>query len=198
MSDVDPRHGTVAGYNRIPCREDCCKDAMARYKKRHEWDRVNGRPRIVSTLGTRRRIESLAWLGWSRAAIAERVGIQATNMTRLLYGDTLTAALAARFAKLYDELSMEFPTGNPQAIANTRNRARQRGAVPPLAWDDIDDPAEVPSLGWKPVRNRTATELFAELDHLTSLGVSEYHAAKQLGVTVDAIEKARARAGRVA
>jgi len=189
----DHRHGTVAGYNRIPCREDCCKLAMARYKKRWAWDQLQGRSRTVSTLGTRRRIESLAWLGWSRTAIAERAGMQATNLARLIYGDTMTAALAARFAALYDELSMTFPTGGAQAIANTRNQARARGAVSPLAWDDIDDPDEQPDTGWKPVHARPAAELLAEFEHLTGLGVSAHHAARQLGVSVEAVEKAMER-----
>lgn len=138
MTAEDTRHGTVAGYNRIPCRDECCRLAMARYKKRWAWDRDNGRQRITSTRGTRRRIEALNWLGWSRAAIAEHMGMHATNMTRLLTAPTMTTALAQRFADCYDDLSMTLPTGNPQAIAAVRNRARRHGYAPPLAWDDID------------------------------------------------------------
>lgn len=140
----DSRHGTVAGYNRIPCRADCCRLAMARYKKRWEWDRANGRARITSTTGTRRRIEALNWLGWSRATIAAEMGMHPTNMTRLLRVDTMTVALADRFREVFERLCMTLPTGNQQAITNVRNRARRHGYLPPLAWDDIDDPNENP------------------------------------------------------
>jgi hypothetical protein len=194
----DPRHGTVAGYNRIPCREDCCKLAMARYKKRWAWDQMQGRARIVSTLGTRRRIRALNALGWSSATIARRAGMPDTNMTRLLHrSDTMTAALAARFESIYEELAMTLPTGSAQAIAATRNRARRNGWPPPLAWDNIDDPDEQPDTGWRPVHNRPAAELLAEWAHLRGLGVSEHRAAQQLGVSVEAIEKAMER-GRAA
>ena len=134
----DPRHGTVAGYNRIPCRDECCRLAMARYKKRLLWDRMNGRDRIVPTLGTRRRVQALNRLGWSNAVIAQATGMQATNMTRLLYrSDTMTATVAARFAEVYERLSMRMPE-HTQAVANVRNRAERMGWPPPLAWDDID------------------------------------------------------------
>jgi len=141
-ADNDPRHGTVAGYNRIPCRDDCCKLAMARYKKRHAWDRMNGRQRIVSTLGTRRRVQALNRLGWSNQVIAREAGVHPPNMTRLLNrSDTMTVTVAARIADVYERLSMTLPPPS-QAVANVRNRARRLGYPPPLAWDDIDNDPE--------------------------------------------------------
>jgi hypothetical protein len=142
MTSTDPRHGTIAGYNRIPCREQCCKDAMARYRRGRDWDHLSGRPRIIDATGTRRRLEALMWLGWSRAVVGRRAGVSATNMTRLRNATTVTTATAARIADVYDELSMSLPTGSAQAIANVQNLARRRGYLPPLAWDDdtIDDP----------------------------------------------------------
>lgn len=170
MSPDDPRHGSVAGYNRIPCREECCKRAMATYKARWEWDKLNGRDRITSTIGTRRRIESLAWLGWSRVAIADRAGMKATNMTRLLTGETMTVALAAKFAEVYESLCMTLPTGNAQAIANVRNQARARGAVSPLAWDDIDDPDDIPAGAYvEPTRAELLTDLHARGSNITEV-----------------------------
>lgn len=187
----DPRHGTVAGYNRIPCRDDCCRLAMANYKKRWAWDRHNGRERIVSTLGTRRRLESLAWLGWSRSQVAARVGIAPTNVARLLSKETMTASLAARFAAVFEELCMTLPTGKAQAIANTRNQARKRGAHPPLAWDDIDNDPEP-----RGIRDRERRDLLTEWAELQEAGESIEQAARRLGVTVGAIEKARERRDR--
>lgn len=141
MIQDDPRHGTVAGYNRIPCRDECCRRAMANYKKRWTWDAMNGRARIVSAVGTRRRIEALMALGWSGHIIGQRLGMSGNNVTRLRQADTLTSSMASRVANLYDELSMSLPTGRTQAIANVRNLARRRGYLPPLAWDDVDNDA---------------------------------------------------------
>ena len=141
----DQRHGTVAGYNRIPCRDECCRLAIARYKKRLVWDRMNGRDRIVSALGTRRRVQALNRLGWSNQRIAAEANIARTNITRLLYrSDTITATTAARFAEVYERLSMSLPAPS-QPVANVRNRAERMGWPPPLAWDDIDNDPEPPT-----------------------------------------------------
>lgn len=141
----DQRHGTVAGYNRIPCRDQCCRDAMARYKRGWTWDAMNGRNRIVDATGTRRRVEALMALGWSSNIIGQRAGVGPTNMTRLRNAPTITTAMATRIAQVYNDLSMTLPPVT-QAVANVRNLARRRGYLPPLAWDDdaIDDPDASP------------------------------------------------------
>lgn len=115
---------------------------MANYKKRWTWDALNGRPRIVSATGTRRRIEALMWLGWSGHVIGQRLGMTGNNVTRIRQSETLTSTMAGRVARLFDELCMTLPTGNVQAITNVRNIARRRGYLPPLAWDDIDHDPE--------------------------------------------------------
>jgi hypothetical protein len=30
----EPQHGTISGYQNIPCREQCCRDAQAAYRRR--------------------------------------------------------------------------------------------------------------------------------------------------------------------
>lgn len=194
MSADDPRHGTVAGYNRIPCREECCRRAMATYKARWAWDKLNGRERIVSTLGTRRRIQALNALGWSNHEIAKRLGNDRSNLTRLIYGDTMTIALAAKVAAVYEELSMRLPTGNTQAIANVRNRAAKRGFAPPLAWDDIDnDPAPYSPPPREPGRPENSSDVVREFDWLVSCGESAEMAAERVGVALSTIDRYRLR-----
>jgi hypothetical protein len=80
----------------------------------------------------------------------------------------------------------------------TATRARNAGHRPPLAWDDPDtlawdQPADA-AAEWRARGNRPADELLDEWDHLGGLGVSIHQAARQLGVTVGAIEKAIERA----
>lgn len=151
----DPRHGTVAGYNRIPCRERCCKDAMAKYKSLRELDLMAGRPRIVPAIGARRRVQALACLGWSNAEVARRAGMHPEHLPNLVNNaETITRRTAERIAKVYDELSMRFPPARTkqekQAITYARNIARLKGWFPPLAWDEdnIDDP------NYRPARDR--------------------------------------------
>ena len=194
MNVDDPRHGSTRGYAQ-GCRCTPCKEGRNRYERNRKKRRaVLGIQQSVDVTGTRRRIHALMALGWPGHEIARRceweTGEAVFEVTRRAWVQRQTAETIAR---VYDQLCM---TVGPSV--QTRARARRNGWAVPLAWDDIDDRAEIPSTGWKPVRNRPAAELFAELDHLTSLGVSEWQAAKQLGVTPDAIEKARERAGRVA
>lgn len=190
---TDTRHGTVAGYNRIPCRDECCRRAMANYKKRWTWDRYNGRGRIVSTVGSRRRVGALQAAGWSQQQIAKAAGTEASNMARVLRSNTLTVGLAARIALAYEELRQQTPTGSAQVQSAAHNRARRHGWPPAAAWLNIDDPDETPDPGYR--RNRyTAAELVAEYDWLRYHGETKVVAAARLGVSVDAIEKAVKRA----
>ena len=76
-----------------------------------------------------------------------------------------------------------------------RKIARGRGWLSPLAWDNIDDPNERPT-ATRDHSHYRAAELLSEWDHLRRSGESIEQAARQLGVTVGAIEKAIERAGR--
>ena len=149
MPPNDPRHGTVAGYNRIPCREECCRRAMAIYRKKWNLDKMYGRDRLIPILGARRRLQALAALGWSNAEVARRMGMNSEHLPHLLrYATHIGQRNAARIAAVYDELSMQLPKPTTrhqkQAMSVARNRARRNGWPPPLAWNNIDDPDERP------------------------------------------------------
>lgn len=141
MSPDDPRHGTVAGYNRIPCRQPCCKLALARYRKRLEYDLLLGKPRRIPMAGSRRRVEALAAIGWPKAIIARACGWHETNLVRLTQQAMITTRMADRIAAVYDDLHM-----TPGPSRRAKIRAARKGYLPPLAWDDIDDPNEQPDL----------------------------------------------------
>jgi hypothetical protein len=101
---------------------------------------------------------------------------------------------------MYDDLSMRLPpedTGQQRAqVAKARNYAARRGWLAPLWWDDdrIDDPTYEPRATTKANAHYRRDDLLAEWDHLRRGGVSMHAAAQQLGVTVNAIEKALERA----
>lgn len=96
-------------------------------------------PRVDGT-GTRRRLQALISIGHSGASLADRIGWSRTNIWTLILGDgVVSARTAAKVAAVYDEL---WNQAGPSARA--RNLAAKRGWVPPLAWDDIDDPDAAP------------------------------------------------------
>lgn len=94
----------------------------------------------VDATGTRRRLQALATLGWSRAELARRAGL-APGALRIT-GRRVHATTAEVVGQLYDALCMR-PGPSPRAAA----RAHRQGCAPPLAWEgrDIDNPRHRPA-----------------------------------------------------
>lgn len=136
------RHGdTHTAYTTWRCRCPGARRAGAVYR----WQKANGthQPKLVTALGTGRRIRALMAAGWSQAQIGEAVGLPASMISHLSRTDRLMQATADRVAEVYDKLSADIP---PRTRGGTyaRNMAMKRGWAPPLAWDNIDDPEAVP------------------------------------------------------
>lgn len=138
----DVRHGTNAGYV-AGCREDCCRTATRNYHKRLRIEHHRGQRRLISSLGTRRRIEALGALGWTGVQVGAVLGITGEHVRQIRNQSLVTRSLAARVATAYDQLSMQLPPERTRAerhnASRQRNRAKAAGWLPPLAWDDIDD-----------------------------------------------------------
>lgn len=96
----------------------------------------------IPNVGTRRRIEALAALGWRPQDLADRFGISAQAVRHWRSNPSTSLRVYRTVVGLYDELSM---TRGPSRI--TARRAAASGYAPPLAWDDetIDDPAATPA-----------------------------------------------------
>jgi hypothetical protein len=105
----------------------------------------------VDGTGTRRRIEALAAVGWSIPAQAARARINRTTLKRILAGFDAEAATARAVRGLFEELWDQLPPvdtkGQRISVGRTRALAARRGWVPPMGWDNIDDPQEAPSKG---------------------------------------------------
>jgi hypothetical protein len=110
---------------------------------------------IVDATGTRRRLQALIACGWSQPQLGARLGMQGTNLGRLMAGPGVRAGTARAVAVLYDELWNTPPPERThverQAAARARNRADRNGWPRPGAWDDdkIDDPGALVPAGWK-------------------------------------------------
>ena len=88
---------------------------------------------LVDALGTRRRIQSLAWVGWSIPQLAALAGIDKQSLHRALRHDQLTAATATAVRDLYDQLWNVTPKTPDRhaatAVTRTCNRARAQGCT---------------------------------------------------------------------
>ncbi|MFG3336913.1 hypothetical protein ACGFZZ_33460 [Streptomyces tendae] len=102
----------------------------------------------VDSTGTRRRVEALATVGWSRAVLAQRAGRSVQGFRNKLHLPRVSAALARDVARLYDELWDQRPEDHgvaPWRAERCRRQAQAAGFHGPLAWDDelIDNPSAV-------------------------------------------------------
>lgn len=93
----------------------------------------------VSAKGARRRIQALACLGWSTAALAKELpGTSYRHIMKIREGDLLEINRTThdKFVYLYNLLDGTRLRGRyPDMV---RKMALEKGWAPPLAWDDID------------------------------------------------------------
>jgi len=87
----------------------------------------------VPAVGTVRRLQALAALGWSLTGSAAALGMTPQNMASLLRRPTVRRSTADAVAQLY-----ELRSGTPGPSVRAREFAIRRGWPPPLAWNDID------------------------------------------------------------
>lgn len=100
---------------------------------------------LVDPAGTRRRVDALAYLGWPLHVVEERAGFRHRTVSCALSRGRVTALIASRVARVYDDLHIL--QGASRCAAG---RAKARGVHPPAAWDyvDIDDPKAKPFQGF--------------------------------------------------
>ena len=140
----------------------------------------------VSGLGTARRIKALVAIGYTQADIAERIGWSPAHLSKLLDEDGMVSASTARtIDALYRQLCM-----TPGPSDRARQRAKKLGWAPPLAWDDIDDPAETPNIGAE--RRVSFAERYTEM---RELGLANHEIAARMGIHPESLERQLHRYG---
>lgn len=109
-------------------------------------------PLTVASIGTVRRLQGLVAIGHTQVTLARRLRWRQENFASVINGQLprVTPAIADSVEMLFLEL-WAHPV---QTAAGERVRevARRRGWVSPLAWDDIDDPAELPNVAGRSLR----------------------------------------------
>jgi hypothetical protein len=153
----------------------------------------------VDATGTRRRLEALVAIGWSKSKLADRLGMLPSNFGGVMQRGQLHAATVRAVRKLYDELWNVRPPEETHrdkiSASRARRYAREHGFAPPLAWDDdqIDDPDARPD-GVEPRRARGSLPPADELRFLLNAGESRAAIAARFGVREDTVERALKRA----
>lgn len=137
-----PAHDGERAYNAHRCRCPAARDAHARDEKRRRYDAARGIYRSLPAVGTVRRLQALAAVGWPAYELAARLGhTSGESLLNITRRERVERRTAEKITALYDELSM-LPGPSP----TTRRRAAAKGWPPPLAWPDesIDNPAATP------------------------------------------------------
>lgn len=158
---------------------------------------------MIPATGTVRRLQALVAKGWPVARLAGELGMEPTNLAKLMRQNSkVRAGTAAAVRALYDRLwntppAQETPVQR-KYVAQAARHAAKRGWAPPLAWDDdqIDDPSASPAEGWKRGRFRPAGDTAAEFAELASRGYSRSQAAERMGISRDALDLALVRVRR--
>ena len=189
-----PACGPAPGLSLAECRAAGCGH-LACHRAARAHERLTP---PVPGAGTSRRLQALAYNGFSPADLAGRLGVPVRGVLRLQVGRNrdVPAGLAAAVSALYDAL-WHLTGASPQTAA----AARRRNWCPPLGWDDdspgddgytghgIDDPDAVPALGWqRQLRRLSQDEQAAELVELVTFGLSVNQAAMRLGMSGNALE----------
>lgn len=151
-------------------------------------------PGYVDPLGSRRRVEALAAIGWPSIHLARKAGIHPSNRTTILAGPTMRGSTAQRIADAYDELKRARPARHgvrKGSMSRARKQARDLRWPPPKYWDEtgaIDDP------DFRPMYRVTRAEILAEdAAWLIGSGLGRTAAAKRLGVDKSYLDRALAQ-----
>lgn len=167
------------------------------YRAAWKKDQHFGRVRTVDALGTRRRLQALARVGWSFAELARRCELSRNGFLHIVgeRNPRVRRFVAERVNELFAELWDVAPPSTPASIRRTIEAARQ-GWAPPAAWDNIDDPNETPADGYRPAKQRPADETRDEVEHFRFMGDTDETIAARLGMTLDGLYRALGRAER--
>ena len=151
-------------------------------------------PGHVEPLGSRRRVEALAAIGWPSIHLARKAGIHPSNRTTILAGPTMRASTAQRITDAYDELKRLKPARHgvrKSSMSRAVKQARDLRWPPPKYWDEtgaIDDPH------FKPLYRVTRAEILAEdAVWLIGAGLDRTAAAERLGVDKSYLDRALAQ-----
>lgn len=103
---------------------------------------------IVDSLGSVRRLQALASMGWSQHRLAGVLGMFPGNFGKVIHGErdgirvSTAKQVEAFFNENWDKEPVAATRFEQAGITRAKREATARGWVTAAAWDDIDDPNE--------------------------------------------------------
>lgn len=159
---------------------------------------------IMSTVGTRRRLQALMTLGWSQAELARRLDMRPSNLAPLLHGRRQTVSRTADlvivlYGRMWNCMPPTTTSSQRAGAARSRGYADQHRWAPPMAWDDddIDDPAAAPAGTLGLGRGKRPAVDPEEILMLAELGHSPEQIAARVSRTLDGLYKNLSRRDRL-
>lgn len=141
---------------------------------------------LVDATGTRRRLQALMVIGWPLRLLGVEMQRDGDVLGEAIRTRRVKAKTAADVAAVYERLCM-----TPGPSDQGRRRALAKGWVPPLSWDDIDDPDETPDMG--DVVKVEFPDQFRELREHCGLPLDQI--ADRMGVKLESLERQLMRHG---
>jgi len=123
--------------------------STAEYQRKwRRWYKHKGN-RMVDAEYSRRRLQAMQCMGWSRSAIAQATGIDKSELYHLMnVYKVINVDRLRKVDKAYRQLAYTraVPRNNTEAglIRKTLAHAQAMHYVPAMAWDDIDNLREKP------------------------------------------------------
>lgn len=153
----------------------------------------------VGSVGTRRRVQALACLGYSVSHVGKELGWLPGNFHTLLKRDQVTVrtakAVRELFEQLWDQPYQPKDWHGKAAASRARNFAATHGWAPPMAWDDdeIDNPKARPKglddPGKGDRREATKAAFVEDIEFMIEAGDSFGEISKRMGASRDTIER---------
>ena len=134
----------------------------------------------VDATGTARRIQALVAMGWPQSLIAAELGTAQNAVSAMALRQKVTAERAIAVRELFGRWAM---TPGPSNVSRTR--ARSKGWVTILGWNDIDDPDETPNLGTD--EKVSFPDKYHELRH--HVGLPNEQIAEVMGIELKSLER---------
>jgi len=140
----------------------------------------------VDPLASRRILDGLRLAGWSMQVMADMLGIDRMHLITVYTFGKISVEKAARIRALDSKLASQTPPVKNRAqrigVGIAKTLSRRRGAVPVMAWTDVEDP-EATAEVYKPRQRLPQADAFLEYTHLHRLGVSNFEIARKLNMT---------------
>lgn len=148
--DHEHKHGESStcywyGCRCVPCR-DFCTEWQFYYRNMRRAGRYTPMTRVPA-IGTQRRLQALATLGWSASLVGRELGVSGQRMRQIAAAEQVALETAEKVKTVYDKL-WATPAPFVASAGRTIARARRLKFQPPMAWDDdsIDIPDAKPAV----------------------------------------------------